>query len=226
MRTFISFKKLSPRSRGRISVFMAAVLTVTPLLLPLTTFAAETLPATSNAFHTPIADKTTTPAATPTKGMYTRTVISGYVASDLILSSDGTAEFKKGFSVYTWVSSKRVVTDEKGYFIFDVLSKDKTLVLTISKPGYLKRELSIDVGKDITLGTVEKPVLMWAGDVIQDGAINMNDIMEVASSFNSVSADGRYKENLDINLDNAVNMSDIIILAKHFNATSNDYPVS
>jgi hypothetical protein len=50
--------------------------------------------------------------------------------------------------------------------------------------------------------------------------------MEVASSFNSVSADGRYKENLDINLDNAVNMSDIIILAKHFNATSNDYPVS
>jgi len=68
---------------------------------------------------------------------------------------------------------------------------------------------------------------MWIGDMeidgVQDGAINMEDIMEICKAFNSVSGDAVYKESLDLNKDSAINLEDIMIVVKHFNKTSADY---
>ena len=71
---------------------------------------------------------------------------------------------------------------------------------------------------------------MWAGDIavngVQDGAINMSDVIALAKSFNAVSTESKYVESCDFNKDNAINMSDVIILARHFNMTTSNYPES
>ncbi len=54
-------------------------------------------------------------------------------------------------------------------------------------------------------------------DINHDGAINMNDIIIVASSFNSVIGDSRYVEAYDVKKDGAINMSDIMMIAAKFN---------
>jgi hypothetical protein len=69
---------------------------------------------------------------------------------------------------------------------------------------------------------------MWAGDILrgglQDNAINMADIMDIASGFNTTAGDIKYVSNYDVNKDNSINMSDIMIVAKHFNTASESYP--
>ena len=68
---------------------------------------------------------------------------------------------------------------------------------------------------------------MWAGDMVisgnQDGAINLEDIMEVCKAFNTASTDEKYKVGLDLNRDGAVNLEDVMIVAKHFNKVSSNY---
>jgi hypothetical protein len=54
-------------------------------------------------------------------------------------------------------------------------------------------------------------------DVNGDHAINMSDVMLVASCFNTALGDGKYNSKYDINKDNAINMSDIMLIAAKFN---------
>ncbi|WP_409372129.1 dockerin type I domain-containing protein [Pseudobacteroides cellulosolvens] len=69
---------------------------------------------------------------------------------------------------------------------------------------------------------------MWAGDLpvkeVQDGTINIADVVELAKAFNKVSTDTGFLTCADFNSDNSINMSDVIILAKNFNKTSAGYP--
>jgi hypothetical protein len=58
---------------------------------------------------------------------------------------------------------------------------------------------------------------------VQDNAINMTDIMQIATSFNTSKGNAKYVENSDINKDGAVNIGDIIIVAGHFNKGPGDY---
>jgi endo-1,4-beta-xylanase len=58
---------------------------------------------------------------------------------------------------------------------------------------------------------------------VQDDAINLTDIMQIANSFNTSSGDSRYVENSDLNRDGAVNMNDIMIVAGHFNKVPGNY---
>jgi hypothetical protein len=58
---------------------------------------------------------------------------------------------------------------------------------------------------------------MKSVDVNHDGAINISDVMLVASAFNSVSSDSRYVDIYDLNDDNAINISDIMMIAAKFN---------
>lgn len=80
---------------------------------------------------------------------------------------------------------------------------------------------------DLEIGDYDSPVKMWAGDIsiqgVQDGAINIADIMEVTKSFNSSEGDGIYNANCDLNGDKTVNISDIMIVVANFNKTSMDY---
>ncbi len=56
-------------------------------------------------------------------------------------------------------------------------------------------------------------------DVNGDRAINMNDIMLIASAFNTISTDSRYNIKCDINKDGAISMKDVLLVAAKFNTT-------
>lgn len=58
-----------------------------------------------------------------------------------------------------------------------------------------------------------------AEDVNGDHAINISDVMLVASCFNSTLGDGRYNAKYDVNKDNSINISDVMLIAVKFNTS-------
>lgn len=157
----------------------------------------------------------------PSSSGYT---VSGYVYSELENNYASNVSFNEGFNVELSGTDLSALTDKNGYFeIKDVPAG--TYTLKISKVNYLTREIKdFTVEKDEQLAS---PIILWIGDIEidgkQDGAINMEDIMEVCKSFNTVRGDTRYRETLDLNKDNAINLEDVMIVAKHFNKTSANY---
>ncbi|HEX3030278.1 MAG TPA: dockerin type I domain-containing protein [Clostridia bacterium] len=144
--------------------------------------------------------------------------IYGYISS----ATEGS---KSGFAVTLQGTDKTATTDSDGYFYITGINTAATnLSLKISKAQYLSRTIQIgNISDSLQIGTPEAPINMWAGDLNQDGAINMADIIEITKSINSTSGDGRYVSLHDINKDNKVNMSDISIVAGHFNTTNANY---
>lgn len=168
--------------------------------------------------------QTPTPKATPT---FTPTSesgykISGYIAPDV---SNGEA---KGFSVKVKNSQQyHSQTDDKGYF--EILGlPNGNYTLEITKAGYLTREISVlTQNSDTIVAAQGSPILIWAGDIpvndVQDGAINMKDVIEIGKCFNATKIDARYNKFCDLNMDGNINMSDIVIIARHFGKTTADY---
>ncbi len=124
-----------------------------------------------------------------------------------------------------------VYSDSEGFFeIRFKPSVSANYTVEVNKYGFLRRMLtnnSIVVKSDISFGTQSNPILIWAGDVngnnVQDGAINMLDVVSEAEYYNSSMNDKRYIEKNDLNKDYIINMSDIMILAAHFNKTTDSY---
>ncbi|MDQ2087273.1 S-layer homology domain-containing protein [Herbivorax sp. ANBcel31] len=96
--------------------------------------------------------------------------------------------------------------DDEGYFKIKYIPDTKEAVtLKISKEGYLDRFLNIPAGMyALKLGSMDKPLNMWKGDVNNDNIINMKDIMM------------SIKDNDDITLKKATDK---------FNRTPDDYPI-
>jgi hypothetical protein len=63
-------------------------------------------------------------------------------------------------------------------------------------------------------------------DLNGDMAVNISDVMLLASVFNTALGDGKYKAEYDLNDDNAINISDVMIIASKFNTkiTSTETP--
>ena len=110
-------------------------------------------------------------------------------------------------------------TNQDGYVKFYAIG---TLPwdVTISKPGYLTKTYT---NSAVSAGSLEEPIEMWAGDINQDNAINMADVIEMAKSFGMTSEDTGFNSVGDFNCDNVINMIDIVTLSKHFNKISSDY---
>lgn len=150
--------------------------------------------------------------------------VSGYVYSELENNNISNFSFNEGFKVEVSGTDFSTLTDSNGYFeIKDVPAG--TYTLRITKANYLTREI-----KDFTIEKDEKlsnPIILWIGDIEiggkQDGAINMEDVMEICKYFNSTFGNSRYKDNLDLNKDNAINLEDVMIAVKHFNKISESY---
>ena len=153
--------------------------------------------------------------------------VSGYINPDFVTTSTTAPIVKAGFTVELVGAAKTAVTDSNGYFeIKDVPAG--TYTVKIVKANYLTREIaSVSVTADKELSTTSAPILMWAGDMAiggtQDGAINLEDIVEICKSFNTTSTDDKYQVGSDLNRDGAVNLEDVVIAAKHFNKVSSDY---
>ncbi len=149
--------------------------------------------------------------------------ITGYVEPDFDFTSTAAPAIKSNFKVEA--EGMSALTDQNGYFEITNIPEDTAeLTVKISKDGYLTREIENVRVADAGLGTAEDPLEVWAGDIVQDGAINMNDVINIAQHFNSTSLDPDYNAQLDLNKDNAVNTTDIMIAGKHFNATAESYP--
>jgi glucuronoarabinoxylan endo-1,4-beta-xylanase len=190
---------------------------------PYTTSASQNLAAGSNIAvsgssftgNLPAGSITTFVGAKPTKK------ITGYVKPGFDAAS--TADIKSNFKVET--AGLSALTDKNGYFELTNIPENTTeLTVKISKEGYLSREIKNVKVTYTELGSAAAPVEVWAGDIAQDGVINMADVLQIGKYFGSASPDSKYNAVADLNKDNAVNMADVLIVAKHFSATSESYP--
>ncbi|KNY29649.1 dockerin type I domain-containing protein [Pseudobacteroides cellulosolvens] len=149
--------------------------------------------------------------------------ICGYVKSDVAGSINGPEHTNEGFKVEIPELNVWVKTRENGYFeIYNVPVSVASRTLVISKESYLKRTIDIlSVSKDTQLSTKEAPIKICPGDIVQDNAINMMDVIEIASLFNTFEGSENYRCDLDRN--GVINIEDFLIIAKHFNKCSEDY---
>lgn len=176
----------------------------------------------------PTATPTSTSTPTPTTSSTTGYTVSGSVKPGFKFSSSSAAIVNSGFKVEIEGTEISALTDSTGSFILkDVPKSSKAYTLRISKAGFLNRKVqNLTVSDD---KTISQAIELWAGDMIirgvQDGAINMKDIVEMADVFNSSKGDAIYVADCDINKDNAINMTDITIVAAHFNKAVSNYPV-
>lgn len=194
-----------------------------------TTPAVPTSPQSSTPAPTSTPTSTTTliPSSTPTDSYVTAIppgegIISGYVAAN-----NG---IKEGFKIELVGTELSALTDSKGYFSIDNVPSSSNSKIRISKQNYLSRTISELNYPDVhyNIGTQSSPIKMWVGDLqikgVQDGAINMIDIVEIGRGFNSAKGDSRYNVNSDVNGDGSINMKDIVLVAANFNKTAANYP--
>ncbi|MCX7748139.1 MAG: carbohydrate-binding protein [Clostridia bacterium] len=166
------------------------------------------------------------PSPTPTP---TGFWVSLYIAPDVDYTAETAPLVKSGFTVSFKKNGQTVgsfVTNGAGFC--QVRMENGIYDIVISKTNYLTRTLqNISIDNAVTISTAEEPVKMWAGDLnikgSQDGAINMADIVEHITYFNSAPGNEKYNAYHDFNQDNAINMTDILIIIKNFNKTSADY---
>ena len=152
------------------------------------------------------------PDPTPTPS---RCEVMGNVKPDL---SSQSPVVSSGFMVKVG-SSYQTTTDDTGYFLINGIVCG-VYDIEISKPAYLRRILKgCSLRSDVSFGVMT----MWAGDVNQDGSINMSDIIKISSAFNKSQGDPAFVGDCDLDKNGAINLSDIMITAKHFNKTSGDY---
>ncbi len=153
---------------------------------------------------------------------------SGCVQPDIPGLEDSNA-LKAGFKVEVEGTELWTLTNEKGYFSIPTISLDPFTQYTvkISKQGYLSLTTGYLSGGNYLYSTGKSPITIWGGDIpvngVQDGAINMADIMEMAKYFNTTTKDARFNKYCDLNMDGVINMSDVVIIARLFNNTIEDY---
>ncbi|HOV27036.1 MAG TPA: M6 family metalloprotease domain-containing protein [Pseudobacteroides sp.] len=193
----------------------------TATLTPTPTPSTQTTPTpTETLTATPTATSTATPTATP-ESLFT---ISGYIMPDFLTINDNPIVMK-GFTVSVCGTDISSVSNERGYFQINGLkASDTGYDVEISKPNYFTLIISTgDVKEDVVLSEKNDPIIMWCGDVNQDGIINLADIVNLALLFNSIDGDSKYDESMDFNLDGVINLRDFYVVSKHFNKTQNDY---
>jgi mannan endo-1,4-beta-mannosidase len=161
---------------------------------------------------------TTKPMPTPTPSPITGYRVSGYVAPDF----DSSSSLMEGFRVS--VDGLIAETDENGYFFMNITPEGGKYKVRIMKQGYLTLDKDVLITGSKQISSSAEPLYLWAGDLGGDGAINMSDVVELATCFNSAKGDSRYVSGYDLNMDSSINMNDVMIIARHFNSSSANYP--
>jgi len=150
--------------------------------------------------------------------------VSGYIAPDFNYTKDVADIILSDFKVEVVGNSKYSLTDSSGYFLINDLPKG-VYTFKISKPGFLTRMINVTVTTNTKISEITAPINVWAGDLNNDGSINMADVILFAKSFNSTIDNPLYKSDFDIDKDKSINFSDLLSsCAKHFNSTLDNYP--
>ncbi len=147
--------------------------------------------------------------------------VSGYVAPSFMIGKQSPSVINSGFTVEIVGTGLSAITDDRGYFEIKDVPMSIDYTLKISKQNYLSREIKdVVVSEDVKISTYDSPVEMWAGDIavngVQDGAINMLDVVAMAKLYNTWVGEPDYDESFDFNMDKAINLIDIVIMAVHF----------
>jgi hypothetical protein len=154
--------------------------------------------------------------------------VYGYISPDFA-TSNLPSSMKSGFNVEIIGAGVGTQTDENGLFQLYIDNGAKNCTLSVAKDGFLSRKInnvSLENSNSFTeVSTLAASIKMWAGDINNDGAINMIDIIEISKVFNSSKADGVYSEKCDLNKDGQINMADIVAIAQHFNRVTADYNI-
>lgn len=156
------------------------------------------------------------------------TSVSGYISVDMEYPAKSESKIKSGFTVKIAGTELSTTTDEKGYFEITGIPEDmKEFTLEISKPSFLKRNVTVNGTGELVVSTEDNPIMLWAGDVVyngsQDDAINMVDLVQVLKAFNTTEKSEKYVAELDFDQDGAINIREAVIIIKHFNMISKDY---
>ncbi|KNY30127.1 hypothetical protein Bccel_5404 [Pseudobacteroides cellulosolvens ATCC 35603 = DSM 2933] len=129
-----------------------------------------------------------------------------------------------------YCSPDNILTDSNGFFSIGEIKEGLGYRLEVSKVGYLTRIIdgvnitNNDNTQIVNINTSANPFVLWPGDINQDNAINMSDVMGIAQRFNVTYQDSKYDLLCDLDRNNAINMSDVIIIAGHFNKSISGYP--
>lgn len=168
---------------------------------------------------------TATMLPTPTSDPFVS--ISGYVLPDFFTEKDNPVVLE-GFTVKALGTDIWATTDSKGYFQLNGLKRSQNgYDIVIDKPNYFQFKNKTDaVLENMSVSRRNNPIIMWCGDVNQDGTINLIDIVRLALLFNSVEGDSKYEATADFNLDGVINLRDFYVVSKHFNQTVNDFSQS
>ena len=106
----------------------------------------------------------------------------------------------------------RLNVDENGRFEFDEL-RDGDFTINVKSEHYTQSCINTQTtGSQIDLGNIE----LIAGDVNNDGEINIADFTYLAGRYGSAKGDDRYTTQADLNSDEKVNIQDLAILGSHF----------
>jgi M6 family metalloprotease-like protein len=160
------------------------------------------------------------PTATPDPYV----IISGYIFPDFFTVNDNPI-VREGFTVRVQGTDIWAMSDKNGYFQLSGLKKKEDgYNLIITKPNYFKCSIKTgDVVENMIVIKRNNPIMMWCGDVNQDGIINLIDIIRLALLFNSTEGDSKYDVRVDFNLDGVINLRDFYVVSRHFNQTADDF---
>jgi len=117
----------------------------------------------------------------------------------------------------TWENKSCTVSETTGvHDVFLKFTGGSDYLLNLSSWKFNKKETAPTSTPTPTPTT--RPTL--SGDLNDDDAVNMSDVILLALSFNSVKGDSNYKAAYDLNSDGAINMQDVMIIAANFNAVA------
>lgn len=153
--------------------------------------------------------------------------ISGNISSD-IYDLYKSQYLNEGFEIEVIEVKEGGTTNKDGKFRIPRITKAlNSYSVKISKPGYLTRYINnINTeSSGIMFGTINYPLIMFAGDINEDDTINLSDVIKLTKAFNTNSSDEGFDATCDINKDNQINLIDAMIIARNFNMTS-DYNIS
>ncbi|WP_420588653.1 dockerin type I domain-containing protein [Bacterioplanoides sp.] len=134
--------------------------------------------------------------------------------ADVTINCAATLSDKNGnqLNVNLIPATIRLNVDENGRFEFDEL-RDGDFTINVKSEHYTQSCINTQTtGSQIDLGNIE----LIAGDVNNDGEINIDDFTYLAGRYGSAKGDERYTTLADLNSDNKVNIQDLAILGSHF----------
>jgi len=118
-------------------------------------------------------------------------------------------------TVSVTINGRTITTgvDSAGNFSFDEL-RDGDFTIAFNADNYVQSCMnhSISEGANIDVGQIT----LFAGDINDDGEINIADFTYLAGKYGSANGDELYDQKADLNKDSVINVQDLAILASHF----------